>query len=57
MKNLIAEIKSTSEGMSSRLGDPEEYVSALEDRMMEIIPWEEQKEKQILKIGSNLRDL
>lgn len=38
MKNLIAEIKSTSEGMSSRLGDPEEYVSALEDGMMEIIP-------------------
>ena len=35
MKNVVAEIKSTSEGMSRRLSDPE-YVSALEDGMMEI---------------------
>ena len=47
MKNSIAAIKSTIEGMNSRLSDTEEHKSDLENRLMEIIQWEHQKEKQI----------
>ena len=57
MNNSIVEIKNTLEGMNSRLSDTEERISDLEDRIMEITQPEQQKEKQILKNGSNLRDL
>ena len=49
--------KNTLEGVNSRLSDTEECISALGDRMMEITQLEQQKEKPILKIESNLRDL
>ena len=49
MKNTIIEIKNTVEWMKGRLTDTEEGKCDLKDRMMEIIQWEYQKEKQILK--------
>ena len=46
MKNSIAGIKNTVEGMNRRLSDTEQCISNLEDRIMEIIQSEEQKEKK-----------
>jgi len=46
LKNLITEIKNTLEGDFSRLGDKEEHISDLEDRIMEITKSEQQQEKQ-----------
>lgn len=36
--------------MNSRLSDTEEHISDLEDGVMEITQWGQEKEKQILKI-------
>ena len=38
------------EGINSRLGDTEECISDLEDRVMKITKTENKKEKQILKM-------
>ena len=57
MKNSITEIKNTLEGMNSWIIDTEEGISDLEDRIMEITQWEQQKEKQIFKSENTLRDL
>ena len=57
MSNSVTEIKNTLQGMNSRLSDMEECVSDLEHRIMEITLSEQQKENQILKNESNLRDL
>ena len=57
LKSTITEIKNMLEGINSRLDNTEERTSDLEDRIMEITQPEQQKEKQILKNGSNLRDL
>ena len=46
MKNIITEIKNTLEGDVSRLGDKEEHISDLKDRIMEITESEQQQEKQ-----------
>ena len=39
------EMKNTLEGLNSRLGDTEERIYHLEDRIVEIIQSEQQKEK------------
>ena len=57
MKNSIAEIKNTLEGMNSRLSDSEESISDLEDRIMEITQSEQHKEKQIFKNENSLKSL
>ena len=51
----ITEMKNTPEGMNSRLGITD-LVSDLEDRIMEITQSEQQKEKQIFKNETSLRD-
>ena len=48
-------MKNTPEGINSRLGDTEERISDLEDRIMEIIQSEQEKEKQILKNEDSLK--
>lgn len=45
LKNTIRERKNTLEGIKSRLGDTEEWVRDLKDRVMEFIQTEHQKEK------------
>ena len=40
-------MKNTLEGINSRLGDTEEHISNLENRIMEITQSEQQKGKQI----------
>lgn len=40
-------MKNTLEGMNNRLGDKEEHITDLEDRIMKITQIEEQKETHI----------
>ena len=53
MKNSIAGIKNTVEGMNRRLSDTEQCISNLEDRIREITQSEEQKESQMKKKKQN----
>ena len=57
LKNIIAEMKNTLEGINSRLNDTEEHTSDVQDSVMEITQLEQQKEKQIFKNENSLRDL
>lgn len=43
MKNSIAVLKNTQEGINSRLNDTEKHISALEDRVIKIIQSAQQK--------------
>ena len=45
MNNTINEIKITLEGISSRITEAEEWISELEDKMVEITTTEQDKEK------------
>ena len=45
MKNTITEMKSTLEGINSRLNE-EEWLTELEDRVVEIIMAEQKKKKK-----------
>ena len=47
MNNIITEMKSTPEGINSRITETEEQRSELEDRMVEITATEENKEKRM----------
>lgn len=47
--NTVTGLKNTLEGINSRLDDAEEQISDLKDRLVEIIPAEQQKEKKNLK--------
>ena len=55
--NAITKIKSTLEGMNSRMTDAEDRMSEVEDRMVEINESERKKEKRIEINGDNLRNL
>jgi len=50
-------MKNTLEGINSRLGDTEENISDLEDRIVEITQTEQQKERRIFKNEDSLRYL
>ena len=57
MNNAINEIKNTLEGTNSRITTPEDKISEVEDRMVEINESERKKEKRIKRNEDNLRDL
>ena len=57
MNNAITEIKSTLEGINSRITEAEDRISEVEDRMVEINEAERRKEKRIKRNKDNLRDL
>ena len=57
MKNTITEMKNTLEGLNSRLNDTEEWISELEDRIVEITANEQKKEKRMKRNEDGLRDL
>ena len=50
MNNTITELRNNSEGIKSRLADTEEWISGLEDRIVEIIQSEQHKEKWLKKL-------
>ena len=45
MNNTITEIKNTLQGINSRINETEEWISELEDRMVEVIATEQNKQK------------
>ena len=46
MNNIITEIKNTLEGTNSRITQAEEWISEVEDRMVEITAEEQNKGKK-----------
>ena len=50
-------MKNTLEGINSRITEAEEWISDLEDRMVEFTATEQNKEKRMKRIEGNLRDL
>ena len=57
MDNTITEIKNTLEGTHSRITEPEEWISELENRMAEITAKEQNKGKGMKRIEESLREL
>ena len=49
MKNAITEIRNTLEGTNSRVTEAEEWISELEDRIVEIneAEWKKKKEEEM----------
>ena len=57
MKNTITEIRNTLEGTNSRITEAEEWISELEDTIVEITAEEQNKGKGMKRIEKSLRDL
>ena len=57
MNNTITEMKNTLEGINSRITEAEEWISDLEDRMVEFTAAEQNKEKRTKRNEDSLRDL
>ena len=57
MKNTINEIKNSLEGINSRITEAEEWISDLEDKIVEITTAEQNKEKRMKRIEDSPRDL
>ena len=57
MNNTINEIKISLEGIKSRITEAEEWIRDLEDKIVEIMTTEQNKEKRMKIIEDKLRDL
>lgn len=57
MNNAINEIRNTLEATNSRIMEAEDWISEIEDRMVDINESERKKEKRIKRNEDNLRDL
>ena len=57
MNNTKTEIKNTLEGTDSRITEAEQWISDLEDRMVEITTTEQNKEKRMKRMEDSLRDI
>ena len=57
MTNTITEMKNTLEGINSRITEAEEWISDLEDRMVELTAVEQNKEKRTNRNEDSLRNL
>ena len=57
MNNTITEIKNTLEGTNIWIAEAEEWISELEDRMVEITAEEQNKGQGMKRIEDTLRDL
>ena len=57
MNNTINEIKNSLEGINSRIPKAEEWISDLEDKVVEITTAEQNKEKRMKRIEDSLRAL
>ena len=53
----ITEIKNILEGINSRIAEAEEWISELEDKMMQITSEEQNKVKRMKRTEDSLRDL
>ena len=57
MNNTINEIENSLEGINSRITEAEEWISGLEDKIVEITTTEQNKEKRMKRTEDSLRDL
>ena len=57
MNNTINEVKNSLDGIKSRITEAEEWISDLEDKIVEITTAEQNKEKRMKRIEDSLRDL
>ena len=57
MSNTVTEMKNTLEGINSSINEVEEWISELQDRMVEITAVEQNKEKRMKRNEDSLRDL
>ena len=57
MNNTINEMKNSLEGINSRITEAEEWISDLEDNIVEITTAEQNKEQRMKRIDDSLRDL
>ena len=57
MNTTINEIKNSLEGINSRITEAEDWISDLEDEIVEITTSEQYKEKRMKRIEDSLRDL
>ena len=57
MNNTITEMKNILEGINRRITEAEEWISDLEDGMVEVITAEQNKEKRMKRNEDSLRDL
>ena len=57
MSHIITEMKTTLEGINSRITEAEEQIRDLEDRMVEFTAAEHNKEKRMKRNEDSLRDL
>ena len=57
MNNKITEMKTTLEGINSRITEAEERISDLEDKIVEITTVEQNKEKRMKRIKDSLTGL
>ena len=57
MNNTINEIKISLQGINSRITEAEEWISDLEDKIVEITTTEQNKETRMKRIMDGLRDL
>ena len=57
MTNTINEIKNSLEGINSRITEAEEWISDLEDKIVQITITEQNKEKRMKRIEDSLRPL
>ena len=57
MNNIVTEMKTTLEGINSRITEAEEEISDPEDRMVEFTVAEQTKEKRMKRNEDSLRDL
>ena len=56
MNNKINEIKSSLEGINSRITEAEEWISDLEDKIVGITTADQIKENRMKRIEDSLRD-
>ena len=57
MNTTKNEIKNSLEGINSRITEAEEWISDLEDKIVEIDTAEQNKEKRMKRIVDSLRDI
>ena len=57
MNNTINEIKNSLEGIKSRITEEEEWISDLEDKIVEVTTTEQNKKKRMKRIEDRIRDL
>ena len=57
MQNTITEIKNSLEAVNSRIHEAEEWISKVENRLVEISDMEQKREKRLKTNEENLREL